>query len=243
MKLTDPKEHLKQVLAKAKAAKDLAAGITPPAPAAAAPVKPVSPAAPVIPTAPKPVAPPVVAAPPPPKPAAPAAPVIPTIPKPAAPPPPVVAAPAPIPVPVMPVTPEPIPEPVEPAAVIVEEPVIPVEEPVAVAPQPFVLPEEPLGQIPIYTPDQPLPESALDGYVFDDLPAEGQEVLEAIAQVNVDNIEQESQVLEAMETIAPMTHAHSDELLEETEAPPSMVTAPHSAPDGPPPSGVKHGFF
>jgi hypothetical protein len=144
----------------------------------------------------------------------------------------------------MPVASEPISEPVEPTAAIVEEPVITVEEPVAfVPPQPFVLPEDPLGQIPIYTPDQPLPESALDGYVFDDLPAEGQEVLEAIAQVNVDNIEQESQVLEAMETIAPMTHSHSDELLEEIEAPPSIVTAPRSAPDAPPASAVKHGFF
>jgi len=91
--------------------------------------------------------------------------------------------------------------------------------------RPMILPEGPLGDIPLYNPDLPLPVSALDGYVFDDLPSEGQSVLNAIANVNVDNIEQEAQVLEAMEVIAPMTHLPTDELIEETEAPP-MPTSP-----------------
>jgi hypothetical protein len=57
--------------------------------------------------------------------------------------------------------------------------------------------------VPTYDPYEPPPVSALDGFVFDDLPAEGQEVLEAIAHVETtNNAEAESQVLDALEAVS-----------------------------------------
>jgi hypothetical protein len=124
-----------------------------------------------------------------------------------------------------------------------EAPVAAVEEPVLEAPipepappmgtspvvaKPLVLPDAPLGDIPIYAPGMALPVSALDGYVFDDLPSEGQQVLDAIAQINTESIEQEAQVFEAMEVITPMAHIGGDELLEETEAPPMPSSPTHA---------------
>ena len=126
----------------------------------------------------------------------------------------------------------------------VEEPVVmeaPVPEPPAasvpaggtspapVTAKPLVLPDAPLGDVPVYVPGMALPTSALDGFVFDDLPPVDQQVLEAIAQVNTESVEQEAQVFEAMEVITPMAHVGSDELLEETEAPPMPSSPTHAS--------------
>jgi len=102
----------------------------------------------------------------------------------------------------------------------------PLEEPVQA--RPMVLPETPLGDIPLYAPGMALPTSALDGFVFDDLPPVDQQVLEAIARVDTGSIEQQAQVLEAVEVITPMAHVGGDELLEETEAPPTPSSPTHA---------------
>jgi hypothetical protein len=136
-------------------------------------------------------------------------------------------------------------EPVEPVA----EPTVeaPVETPYEEQAPAAVYPEETADSaIPLYTPDMPLPASALDGYVLDE-----QEVLDAIVQVDTQSVEQEAQVLEAVE-VMHASQATDDELLEDSSAPPTPVPMPSlSAPPRPatPPSPpgsnstVKHGFF
>ncbi|HEY5040218.1 MAG TPA: hypothetical protein VIJ93_14215, partial [bacterium] len=116
--------------------------------------------------------------------------------------------------------------------------------------------EESISSIPVYLPDQPLPASALDGYVLDE-----EEVLNAIAQVDTQSVEQESQVLEAVEAISTPASARlaDDEMLEDgPQTPPTSVLTPSvsaapkpvsfSTPSIPPsnPSkknSVKHGFY
>jgi hypothetical protein len=74
--------------------------------------------------------------------------------------------------------------------------------------------------IPTYDPDLPIPASALDGFVFDELPVEGQEVLEAITHVETaNNVEAESEVLDAVEsmshrfqTAVPIEDSHDESL-------------------------------
>lgn len=115
--------------------------------------------------------------------------------------------------------------------------------------------EEINSSIPTYNPDQPLPASALDGFVLDE-----QEVLNAIVQVDTQSVEQEAQVLEAVEAIHS-AHGGDDELLEDSpletpgplsmpsvSSPPKPASAATYTPPPPPsaPSGksnVKHGFF
>ena len=97
--------------------------------------------------------------------------------------------------------------------------------------------------IPLYSPDMPLPASALDGYVLDE-----QEVLDAIVNVDTQSVEQEAQVLEAVEAIHS-SRATDDELVEDSSLPASVMspTAMPQRPTTPPPAGgpstVKHGFF
>jgi len=220
VKLTDPKEYLKQVLAKAKAAKN---------------PQPAAPAAAAAPTAaPTPVA---------------------KAEEKKETPPPVAAAPAAL-EPEKPVAAPPVETPAPVSIAHVEEPA-PVE---AAAPSPahvehlevhaaeipvhFHGEEEAPSAIPEFSLDQPLPASALDGFVLDE-----QEVLEAITQVDTQSVEQESQVLEAVEAIRS-SHIAEDDLLEDgpTSSPtsiPSFPTAPLQTPssDNPSPSKVKHGFF
>jgi hypothetical protein len=81
--------------------------------------------------------------------------------------------------------------------------------------------------VPTYDPNEPFPVSALDGFVFDDLPTEGQEVLEAITHVETtNNVEAEAQVLEAMETVSPHYQAAAlpenphDDSVDESETSP-----------------------
>jgi hypothetical protein len=113
---------------------------------------------------------------------------------------------------------------------VIEEPILEAAspEPTPVAAKPLVLPDAPLGDVPVYVPGMALPTSALDGFVFDDLPPVDRQVLDAIAQVNTESIEQEAQVFEAMEVITPMAHIGGDELLEETEAPPMPSSPTHA---------------
>ncbi len=118
---------------------------------------------------------------------------------------------------------------------------------------PYSAEEETNSSIPVYNPDQPLPASALDGYVLDE-----QEVLNAIVQVDTQNVEQEAQVLEAVEAMRA-SHITGDELLEDSpQMPPipisipslSSIPKPPTAPPIPTPlpstpqkSTIKHGFF
>ncbi len=99
----------------------------------------------------------------------------------------------------------------------------------------FSLNEEPPAAIPEFNMDQPLPTSALDGYVLDE-----HEVLDAIVQVDTQNVEQEAQVLEAVEVLrAPAPIPASEDPVSQSAAAPS----PASAPAAPGKSGVKHGFY
>jgi hypothetical protein len=85
----------------------------------------------------------------------------------------------------------PIPAPV-PKAPVAPPPIAPARPAVSVA-----------YDVPSYDPNLPLPESPLDGFVFDELPVEGQAVLEAITHVETtNNVEAESQVLEAVEAVS-----------------------------------------
>jgi len=95
--------------------------------------------------------------------------------------------------------------------------------------------EEAEASIPAYAPDQPLPASALDGYVLDE-----QEVLETIVQVDTHNAEQEEEVLEAIEAISSPGMAHPPEKNPEP-APPSG-TEPTPTPTSSKPL-IKRGFF
>ncbi len=98
----------------------------------------------------------------------------------------------------------------------------PQEEPIHSS---YATEEETSSSIPAYNPDQPLPASALDGYVLDE-----QEVLNAIVQVDTQSVEQESQVLEAVEVMRA-SHATEDELLEDSpQAPPTPVPMPALSP-------------
>jgi predicted Zn-ribbon and HTH transcriptional regulator len=120
--------------------------------------------------------------------------------------------------------------------------------------RPIHFEEETYSAIPIYSPDQPPPASALDGYVLDE-----EEVLNAITQVDTQSVEQESQVLEAVEVIhMPVLNQAGEDLLEDPPAhksasmdsisihSPSKSPAVPSVPppsDPPAKSSVKHGFF
>jgi len=119
----------------------------------------------------------------------------------------------------------------EPEPVVMEEPVA-AEEPIA-APVLSYQPEEEVAAIPVYLPDMPLPVSALDGYELDE-----QEVLNAITQVDTQSVEQEAQVLEAMEVISapPAFHKADEDVLEDSD--PSPMAQPQ-----PGQSGIKRGFF
>ena len=82
--------------------------------------------------------------------------------------------------------------------------------------------------------------------------------MNAIVQVDTQNLEQEAQVLEAVEAIS-INHGSDDDLLEDSpHAPPTPIampslsavskTAPQPGPAAAPPnpgqkSGIKHGFF
>jgi hypothetical protein len=241
VKLTDPKEYLKQVLAKAKAAKNPQAAAPAPAtdakaPTASNPAKPATTPAPLSPEAsakgdakasvPAALEKPASVE------AAPEKPIIPTSPT---------IAPA-----AEPTAETPVPTPVAEQPIVAEEPQ---GEPVAAFREEPVEPHLPAEEsasssIPLYNPDQPLPASALDGYVLDE-----QEVMDAIVQVDTQSVEQESQVLEAVEAIS-MSHPADDELLEDSQqAPPTPVPMPMATP---PPrsvakpgdkSSIKHGFF
>jgi hypothetical protein len=219
MTFKDPQEHLREVLAKAKAAKAAKLAATQ-APAEPAPV----------PAAPAPVT-------------ATAEPIV--VPKPE--PTPEAVIPQPIPTPVPP-APEPIVTPVI-EKPIVEKPVVAAKKAPPAAPAPIIVPKvepkiepvtktpvQPVGtldfshfkspiqmvqtsapppkatpapettaafSVPTYDPYLPPPASALDGFVFDDLPVEGQAVLEAITHVETtNNAEAESQVMEALEAVS-----------------------------------------
>jgi hypothetical protein len=93
----------------------------------------------------------------------------------------------------------------------------------------FSLSEESPSAIPNFSLDQPLPTSALDGYVLDD-----NEVLDAIVHVDTGSIEQEAQVLEAVEVLSTPAPLPTPE----TTAPPAAQ--PQSDPGQ---STIKHGFF
>lgn len=239
VKLTDPKEYLRQVLAKAKAAKNPQAATPEPAASPKASASP-SPATPKSAETP-PTAKPSVAA-------ASTAPIEKNEPKAETPgisvPPVAKAEPVDFSTiskpPVIP-TPPPVPEPVsasEPAltaetAVVEETPALEAPETAAVHYQ-----EEPDSSIPVYLPDQPLPASALDGYVLDE-----EEVINAIAQVDTQSVEQESQVLEAVEAISsPAAHHAEDEILEDGAEPlSSSISMPSLNPSKK--NSVKHGFY
>ena len=92
--------------------------------------------------------------------------------------------------------------------------------------------DEPPAAIPEFNLDQPLPTSALDGYVLDE-----HEVLDAIVQVDTQSVEQQAQVLEAVEVLqAPAPIPAAEEPSDRsTPAPPPSPT--------PGKSGVKHGFY
>ncbi len=108
------------------------------------------------------------------------------------------------------------------------------------------------SSIPVYSPGQPIPASALDGYLLDE-----HEVLEAIVRVDTQNVEQEAQVLEAVEAIQVSKHASEDELLEdpipepippvplpsEEQKSPPAEKAPPPPPDLPSKINIKRGFF
>ncbi len=242
IKMTDPKEYLRQVLAKAKAAKAGAAAAATPAPAEA--VQPTTSAAPAAPPAPKtPVAPPPI--PPLPKAvsAAPVAPVSIPVPKPI--PPPLMPS---IPVPIAPIPPiQPVPnappvptvkpapaQPPVPDVTSAPTEVMPPEPPPA---ESLPIPEEEVSQppvvesvpfveeeaaIPAFSLDAPLPASALDGYVLDE-----DEVFNAITQYDTNSIEAESEILEAMEVLsgpvmpaAPSNETPAPIAVQETVIPP-----------------------
>lgn len=138
----------------------------------------------------------------------------------------------------------PIEEPVVAESAVEQTPETPVETPYEeAAPAAAYQEETPADSgIPLYSPDMPLPASALDGYVLDE-----QEVLEAIVNVDTQSVEQEAQVLEAVEAIHS-SRATDDELLEDTSLPASVMspTIMPQRPTPPPaggPSTVKHGFF
>jgi hypothetical protein len=93
-----------------------------------------------------------------------------------------------------------------------------------------------------------LPASALDGFQLDE-----QDVLDAIARVDTQSVEQEAQVLETVEAIGLSS---SDEFLEDTmensvvSHPASPALPPLGAhsetPDAPPPGGkpvIRRGFY
>jgi hypothetical protein len=265
VKLTDPKEYLKQVLAKARAAKNpqAAAPETIPAGTPGSPAAPTSSAASatLIPQVPKPVtvpkptpslAPDSVSEPTPP--AAPQPKIV-MVPRPQIP------VPAPAPSPMASPQPAPVPAPVSPPP----EETAPPTDPVSLTTQPepaaegvLPTPLEPVAQVvpiamtspevsnaatapatePAFSFDN-LPVSALDGYELDE-----QDVLNAIAHVDTQSVEQESQVLETVEAIGLSS---SDEILDDSAQDlPAPSTGTPSVDSAVPPSAnpvIQRGFY